>query len=449
VGIGGAGMSAIATVLIGMGHEVSGSDARRSPAIERLAALGARVTVGHHPAGVGAADLVTRSGAVGDTNVEIVEARRRGLPVASRADVLAAICVTRRTLAVSGTHGKTTTTAMVATVLEEAGWNPSFIIGGEVETLGGAARWSSRSPWLVVEADESDGTFLRLGAEAVVVTNVADDHLDFYGDRPALDAAFEEFLSTAPTVRVACADDPGAAAVTAVATRRGAPVATYGQAPDATYRMVGLVGGRGGLAFSVELDGSGLADIELRVPGVHNARNACAAVALGHSIGVPAGAAARGLARFSGVARRFELRGSAGGVTFVDDYAHLPAEVAATLAAARAGGWERVVAVFQPHRFSRIAALWREFADAFVDADLTVVTDVYPAGEAPVPGITGQLIVDAVRGAHPTSSLRYVASRSDLAPELVKVLRSGDICLTLGAGDITELSGELLSRSAG
>ena len=438
VGIGGAGMSAIAAVLVAMGHRVSGSDLKGSPGLDRLRSLGVHVDIGHAAEHVGDVDAVTISTAVPPTNPEVEAARERGIPVLRRAEALAAIAATRRTVAVAGTHGKTTTSSMLALVLVEAGVRPSFIIGGEVNEIGTGAVWDD-GEWFVVEADESDGTFLELGAEAVVVTNVEPDHLEHYGGFDGLVAAFERFLAEAAGERVVCADDELAARL-----GRAASAVTYGTAEEADYRMVDVEGSRAGVRFTLVHGGVALGEVSLPVPGLHNARNACAALVMGLRLGVPFEAGVRALARYGGVARRFQFRGERDGVTFVDDYAHLPTEVRAALAAAREGGWRRVVAVFQPHRFSRTAALWQDFAGAFVDADLLVVTDIYASGEAPRPGVSGKLIVNAVLDACPQSRVAYLPARADLGPYLRRELRPGDVCLTLGAGDLTSLPDELL-----
>ena len=439
VGAGGAGMSAIATVLVAMGHRVSGSDLKGSSRLDHLRSLGVRVEVGHRPENVGDADVVAVSTAVPASNPEVVAARSAGVPVIRRAEVLAAIAATRRSAGVAGTHGKTTTSSMLALVLVEAGLRPSFLIGGHLNEIGSGAVWDD-GEWLVVEADESDGTFLELPLEAAVVTSVEPDHLDHYGG--SFDAqveAYGRFLAGTPGLRVVCADDPEAARL---AGRHGA--VTYGTSEGADYRMTGVEGGRSRVRFGVEHAGRQLGVVELPVPGLHNARNACAALVAGLGIGASFEAAAAALGRFGGVARRFQFRGERDGVTFVDDYAHLPGEVRAALAAARDGGWRRVVCVFQPHRYSRTASLAGQFADAFGDADLLVLTDVHAAGEAPRPGVTGELVLDAVLDARPSSRVAYLPSRHDLVPYLRLVLRPGDVCLTLGAGDITLLAGELL-----
>ena len=436
VGVGGAGMSAIATVLAAMGHTVSGSDLKESPGLDRLRRAGMQIHVGHAASNLpDELDAVAVSTAIPPTNPEVVAARERGVPVLRRADALAAIAATRRTIAVAGTHGKTTTSSMLALVLVEAGMHPSFIIGGEVNEIGTGAVWDE-GEWFVVEADESDGTFVELGAVATIVTNVEPDHLEHYGGFDGLRAAFERFVASAAGPNVVCADDQLAAALGGT---------TYGTSGGADYQMTELELGRSNVSFDVVHEGASLGRIHMPVPGLHNARNACAAVVMGLLLGASFDDAARALARYGGVARRFQFRGEREGVVFVDDYAHLPTEVQAALAAARDGGWRRIVCVFQPHRYSRTSGLWRDFASAFADADRLVVTDIYSAGEAPRPGVSGKLIVDAVLEAHPQTQVAYLPGRSDWAAYLRKVLRPGDLCITLGAGDLTTLPDELLA----
>jgi len=437
-------MNAIATVLRAMGHEVSGSDLAASPVLERLERLGVRTFVGHDAANVGAAEIVAFSTAVRADNVELVEAKRLGVACISRAGILGAICRTRRALAVSGTHGKTTTTAMLAQILVGAGLDPGYIVGGEIRGTEGGAAWG-KGPWLVVEADESDGTFLRLGAHGAVVTNVEADHLDYYGGREALAGAFRAFLEQATGPKVVCLDDPGAAAL--AATVPG--VTTYGTSAAAAYRIERAELSPGATNFDVSVRGRDLGTFELAVPGLHNVRNAAAALAMAAEIGVGPEAARNALAAFSGVGRRFEMRGARDGVTYVDDYAHLPSEVRATLAAARQGSWERVVAVFQPHRYSRTAALGRDFGDAFEGADLLVVTGIYPAGEEPLPGISGRLVAQAVRASQPGLHVQYAETRPEVVAVVGGLLRPGDLCLTMGAGDLTTLADQLLARAPG
>lgn len=457
VGVGGAGMSAIATTLVGMGHTVSGSDLKDGPALERLTAAGVVTCVGHDAANVpDGVDLVAVSTAIPADNPEVVEASSRGVRVARRAEVLAGICARKDAVAVAGTHGKTTTSSMLVLALIEAGLAPSFIVGGDLNEIGSGASWDS-GRHLVVEADESDGTFLELPRHAAVVTNVEPDHLEHHGSWAALQQAFARFIDETPGPVVVCADDPVAAALAAgVTTAAGdaaagdaVRVVTYGTDPAATFRMVGLRSGREGCAFEVERDGVPLGEVVLPVAGEHNARNAAGALACALELGAPFEAAAAALGRFAGVARRFEHRGSAAGVHFVDDYAHLPTEVAAAIAAARDGGWSRVVCVFQPHRYSRTAALWRDFAHAFEGADVVAVTDVYPSGERPRPGVSGKLVVDAVLDAHPRARVAYLPGLNDVVAWLGSELRPGDLCLTLGAGDLTTVPTRVLDALAG
>jgi UDP-N-acetylmuramate--alanine ligase len=439
VGVGGAGMSGIARLLVGMGHQVSGSDARCGATLEQLAHIGVRTFVGHDAANIEGAEVVSHSSAIGPNNVELAEARSRGVPVLRRAQLLAAICATRKSLAVSGTHGKTTTTAMLAGVLSAAGMRPSWLVGGD--PVGGApsAQWTD-GDWLVVEADESDGTFLQLGAHGVLVTSVEPDHLDYFGTIGELQAAFGQFVGAASGPRAVCLDDPGAAAL--VEAPGGA--VTYGVSPGATYRAERVELAGDGATFCARAKGDDLGCFELAVPGAHNVRNALGALALAMEAGASPEAARRALAGYTGVARRFERRGSKDGITYIDDYAHLPGEVKATLATARRGPWDRVVAVFQPHRFSRTEALWPAFADAFVEADLVVLTGVYPAGEQERPGVNGHLVEQAVRLAHPELAVEYVEGRPELVELLHRLLRPGDLCLTMGAGDVTTVPAELM-----
>ena len=442
VGIGGAGMSAIASVLAAMGHRVSGSDLKESPGLDRLRALGIRVEVGHAASHLGDAELVTVSTAIPPNNIEIRAARAQGLPVLRRAEILAALARTRRSIAVAGTHGKTTTSSMLALELVEAGLRPSFIIGGDVNEIGSGAVWDS-GELFVIEADESDGTFLEIGADAVVVTNIEPDHLDHYGGFGNLEAAFERFTRAASGVRVLCADDANTRALIDRLRADGIELVSYGTAVDADVRITDIERRPQSTRAQLVRDGVELGTIELPVPGLHNLRNATAAMTMALEMGASFDAVRRALGRFGGVARRFEHRGEVAGVTFVDDYAHLATEVRAALDAARFGSYRRVVCVFQPHRYSRTRSLWQSFADAFVDADLLVVTDVYASNERPIPGITGKLVVNAVLDEHPWARVAYLPFRRDVVRYLVDELRPGDLCLTLGAGDLTLLPDEL------
>lgn len=442
VGAGGAGMSAVALVLAAMGHDVTGSDIKASAMFQRLRSLGLVLEVGHDPANVGGATALTYSSAIDPSNTEVLEARRLGIPVLSRADVLSSIAALRRTVAVAGTHGKTTTASMLSVILVEAGFRPSFIIGGDLNDIGTNAVWDS-GEWLVVEADESDRTFLRLSPEVAVVTSVEPDHLEAYGSFEILREAFASFVAGAPTA-VVSADD-----LTALELAPAGAV-SFGTSQRARYRIGDVRSGRSHISFSLSDDDPGalaknLGAFDVAVPGKHNASNAAAAIVAALCVGADATSARRALARFAGVARRFEFRGERNGVTFVDDYAHLPSEVKAGLGAARAGGYGRVICVFQPHRYSRIAALAPDFASAFVDCDVLFVTDIYSAGEDARPGVTGRLVADAVLAAHPSADVTYTPTHEDLLTHLRRTLRPGDCCITLEAGDLTGLADELLS----
>jgi UDP-N-acetylmuramate--alanine ligase len=442
VAIGGAGMSAIARYLHALGHRVSGSDQRESKLLDRLAAEGITTFVGHRGDQVPAdCDALAISTAVRDTNVEVVEAGRRAIPVLSRADVLRLVVATSaKSIAISGTHGKTTTTGMVTALLRAGGLRPSFVAGGIVSDLGtNAAR--DRGDWIVVEADESDGTFLRLPRDVVLVTNVEADHLDRWGTFEALVAGFEEFVADAPGPRVLCADDSVLARIAAAV-----PSVTYGFDPAARYRAGKYRATGDGAAFELSVDGEPLATIELLVRGRHNALNATGAAALALELGVPIGGVVDGLASFRGMARRFEYRSTLNGVDCYDDYAHTAGEVVATLALAREGAPRRVVAVYQPHRYTRISRHWREFADAFVDADLVVVTGLDGASEDPIPGVSGRLVVGGVLDRHPQTPLAYLPEWDALRDLPWRFARPGDLVVTLGCGDITRVHDDWIAE---
>lgn len=444
VGVGGSGMSGIALILARLGHVVSGSDLKDSEAMARLRAHGITAHVGHGTTNLpGSLDAVVVSTAIASDNAEVVEARNRGISVLRRAEILALIVNLQRCIAVSGTHGKTTTSSMLSLILRAAGWRPSFLIGGDVNEVGGNAVYDS-GEWLVVEADESDGTFLELEPEVVLVTSVEPDHLEYYGGYEALIAAFRSFVDRPLTLRVMCADDPMSARLASEVE----DVVTYGESEGSDYLIEGYQGGRSGSRFDLRAHGEFLGQVEVVGPGRHNALNAAGAAACALELGVPFDAVVDAMGRFAGVARRFQFHGEVGGVTLVDDYAHLPGEVVAALAAAREGGWRSIVAVFQPHRYSRTAELWRDFAGAFVDADALVLTDVYPAGEAPRPGVSGRLVLQAVLDAHPQSRVAYAPRRSDVLAMVKRIARPGDLVLTLGAGDLVSLPGEWMREAS-
>jgi UDP-N-acetylmuramate--alanine ligase len=442
--VGGAGMSAVAMLLAEMGHRVSGHDpAPTTPFLPMLLQGDVDVSTGPQSPALGEdVEAVIVSTATPPDDADVVAAHARGVPVLHRSTALGAICAQRTTVAVAGTHGKTTTSALLATILVDSGREPGYVVGATIPQFGRSAAWGHTGP-LVVEADESDGTFLALKAHAGIVTNVEPDHLENWGGEQALRHGFERFVAGLDGPAVLCTDDPGAAELVAHARE---PV-TYGTSADADYRLAGVVPDGSGVRFALDHTPTG-ETVEVVVPaapGVHNAANAAAALAAAHRLGVPLSEGSAALAGFQGVARRFERRGEAKGVTVVDDYAHLPTEVAAALAAASTGGWRRVVAVFQPHRYSRTEALWRDFAHAFRDADLLTVTDVYAAGEAPRPGVSGKLVVDAVLEADPWALVAWLPRLDDVLTWLRGVLRPGDLCLTLGAGDLTMLAPRILA----
>jgi UDP-N-acetylmuramate--alanine ligase len=448
VGVGGAGMSGIARILIARGVPVSGSDAKDSRELAALRVLGADVRVGHAAGQVHGADTVVVSSAVRPTNPEVVEAHRLGLRVLRRAEALAAVMADRRAVAVAGTHGKTTTTSLLTVALQHAGADPSFAIGGSLTDTGVNAHNGS-GPLFVAEADESDGSFLVLHPYAAVVTNVEADHLDHYGTAAAVAAAFDAFARTVDPsgFLVACLDDPGSARLAGVAAADGLAVWTYGEAPDADVRVdrLRLAGTRS--AFEVVARGRRLGVFTLQIPGRHNVLNATAALAAGLALGYAEQVLREGLALFTGTRRRFELKGAAGGVRVYDDYAHHPTEIVAVLRAAReVAGDGRLVVAFQPHRYSRTAAFRQELGEALSLADEVVVLEVYPAGEDPLPGASGVGVAAAVD--LPPGAVLFEPSWSAVAGRLAERARPGDVVMTLGAGDVTMIGPETLTLLA-
>ena len=439
VGVGGPGMSAVAITLAGMGHQVSGSDIRERQVLERLRAAGVTVHIGHDRRHVHDCEVVTASTAIPADLNELDEARRRGITVTSRAGILAAICARTGALAVAGTHGKTTTSSMLMLMLAAGGRRPGFIIGGDVADVGTGAEWTG-SEWFVVEADESDGTHSHLPLVGTVLTNIDRDHLDHFGSFDSLVASFSEYLDRVEGPRVVCIDDPVAEPLA-----RRTDCVSYGLGVDARYRVVDVAATAGRQDFAIEHPG-GRTEVRLPLRGIHNAVNATGAFALAVETGVDPDAAAGALSSFGGVARRFDIRAVDGGATFVDDYAHLPAEIAAVLAAARhsGDGWRRVIAVFQPNRFNRMAEIWQDYAHCFTDADLVVLTDIYSSGTTPIPGVTGKLVVNAVTEADPMRRVVWMRQREDLVRFLASEVGDGDVCISMGCGDIASLPDEVV-----
>lgn len=440
VGIGGAGMRSIARFLVARGIAVSGSDLKDSPSLEELRRAGATVFVGHRPEQVGRPDAVVVSSAVPARNPEVRAAEQAGVPVLARAQVLAALMRGYRGVAVAGTHGKTTTTSMIAVTLARAGLSPSFVVGGELNEIGSGAEHGTGDAF-VAEADESDGTFLLLEPEVAVVTNVEEDHLTFYADRAEIERAFVAFCRRAGTV-VACWDDPGARRVAEEMTGQ-VRLVRYGESPEVEFRLRDVELNGLGTGAVVEVEGRGIR-LQLAVPGHHNLLNACAAIAAVSILGVGPEEAAAAVGTFAGVRRRFERRGEAGGVVFVDDYAHHPTEIAAALRVATGVG-RRVVAVCQPLRYSRTQAMWRQLGQSLAAADVVVITDPYAASEDPIPGVTGKLVVDALAEAAPGKRVAYFRRRSEMAPFVADLVRRGDLVITIGGGgDITMVGEEAL-----
>ena len=452
VGIGGAGMSGIARILLARGVPVSGSDARGSATAEALRTLGATVHTGHDAANLGSdVDTVVVSTAIRDANPEVVEAHRRGLRVLRRAAALAAVMAGRRGIAIAGTHGKTSTTSMLVTAAQACGADPAYAIGGDLANSDANAA-DGAGDLFVAEADESDGSFLLLSPYAAVVTNVEADHLDQHGTPEAVALVFEQFARRIDPAGflVSCVDDAGARRTAAAATDAGLRVRTYGAGEGADLRLTDLAESAAGTSWRGMLDGEPLAagPVRVPVPGRHMALNSAAALLTGLELGLPAVGLVAGIGRYAGVRRRFERKGSAAGVTVYDDYAHHPTEVAAQLRAARTvAGAGRVLVAFQPHLFSRTVAFAADFGAALGLADEVVVLDVYAAREDPVPGVTGALVADAV----PLRPDRVVFApdRSTVAEELARRARPGDLVITMGAGDVTALGPDILAALAG
>ncbi len=442
IGVGGAGMSGIAKVLHGRGIPVSGSDLKESRYALALSEAGIRVSIGHDAENLGDPEVVVVSSAIPEANPELIEACRRGLPVWPRAKMLAHLAEERRTIAVAGTHGKTTTSSMVATMLVEMKLSPTFLIGGEVSGYGTNAMCGTGDHY-VVEADESDGSLVYLDPFVSVITNIEADHLDHYGTVEAVEERFRQFVEKTDKAgaTIACSDD---SRTLSVASHCRGCVLTYGSGEDADVRFSVAETCGDGHHFRVSFPGGCKSEVTIGIPGIHNVSNATAALAVAHVLGLDAESAAAAIGRFGGVRRRYDLVGEMGGVRVVDDYAHHPTEVRATLAAAKASGARRIWVVFQPHRYSRTEALGREFGSAFEDADRLVLMDVYSAGETPIPGVTGKTIVDEVLSQDFRSRVTWLPHRWEVAPFLASYTRPGDLVITMGAGDVTALGSDIL-----
>src|SRR5438477_6520861 len=451
VGIGGIGMSGIAEVLINLGYTVQGSDASDSANVKRLREAGAAVALGHAAENLGFAEVVVVSTAIKRDNPELVAARARRLPVVRRAEMLAELMRLKSCVAISGTHGKTTTTSMVATLLDAGGFDPTVINGGIINAYGTNARLGA-GDWMVVEADESDGTFLKLPADRATVTNSDPEHLDHFKTFEAIEQAFHDFVSNVPFYGFAVMCTDHAVVQTLVGRIEDRRVVTYGENPQADARLVGLTHVDGRSRFTVVFrDRAGqsvheIAGLSLPMPGRHNALNATAAIAVARELGISDDQIRKGVAAFGGVKRRFTRTGDWNGVAIFDDYGHHPVEIAATLKAARESTRGQVIAVMQPHRYTRLAALFDQFCTCFNDADTVIVAHVYPAGEAPIPGADRDSLVAGLRARGHRQAIALDGAQ-DLARLLARLARPGDIIVCLGAGNITQwayaLPGEL------
>lgn len=443
IGVGGAGVSGLARVLHDRGHVVTGSDLKASRYAMALQEAGVGIFIGHRVENLGDPEVVVVSSAIPETNPELAEARRRGIPVWPRAKMLAHLAGDDVTLTVAGTHGKTTTSSMLAMVLDAIGQDPTFLIGGELNDMGANAR-CGRGGYYVVEADESDGSFLYMNPHVSIITNMEADHLDHYGSFEAIVDTFAEFIgkTDAQGVVVACADDEGLTRL--VRDHATARVLTYGHAGAADVRCHSMTPDGTGHRFEVSFPDGSSVHVRIEVPGRHMVANATGVLAAVWALQLDVAGAAGALGRFSGVRRRFDRVGQVDGVTVVDDYAHHPTEVRATLAGAREAGFGRIWVVFQPHRYSRTEALGAAFGAAFENADRIVLMDVYSAGEAPIPGVSGKTVLDALLLSDARAQAAYFPHRADIQDYVVSRVRPGDLVMTMGAGDVTTIGPDIV-----
>jgi UDP-N-acetylmuramate--alanine ligase len=444
VGIGGIGMSGIAEVLLNLGYEISGSDLKLSPTTDRLVSLGARIFEGHAAANVVGAKALVVSSAVDAANPEVQEARRAKIPVIPRGELLAELMRLKYGIAIAGSHGKTTTTSMTATVLNAGGLDPTVVVGGKAASMGGSNARVGQSDFLVVESDESDGSFLKLSPILAVVTNIDREHLDHYPSIAEIRSAFLDFIQKVPFYGAAilCLDDENIQQLLPSVNRR---VITYGTSQQASLQIADVDCGAFESRFSVRTRGRDLGLFHLRVPGVHNVLNATAAIAVGLELDVQLESIRAAIASYSGVDRRFQMRGHARGVTVIDDYGHHPTEIRATLAAAQLCKFQRILAVFQPHRYTRTQHLMDEFAKSFHQADMVFVLDIYAASEAPIEGITGRSLADRIRDfGH--RSVEYTGTIDQTVDAVVEKVRDKDVVLTLGAGNVWQVGDRILAK---
>ncbi|MEK6690204.1 MAG: UDP-N-acetylmuramate--L-alanine ligase [Nitrospirota bacterium] len=441
IGIGGAGMSGIAEVLLNLGHRVTGSDIKESEVTRRLRELGGGIFIGHRPENVSGAHVVVVSSAIRKENVEVVEARKRAIPIIPRAEMLAELMRLKYSIAVAGAHGKTTTTSMVATVLARGGLDPTVVIGGKLNSLGSNAKLG-QGEFLVAEADESDGSFLNLSPTIAVVTTIDKEHIDYYGSMEKIKYAFLSFINKVPFygLSVLCLDNPYIREIIPEIEKR---YISYGLESEASLTAKGVHLEGMGSHFEVLSEGKSLGLFGMTMPGMHNVSNSLAAIAVGIELGIDIEVIKNALIEFSGVERRFQVKGKVEGIIFVDDYGHHPTEIRATLLAAKAGLGRRLVVLFQPHRYTRTRDLLSEFFNAFDQADRVIITDIYPAGENPINGISSSLICEGIKE-RGHRDVAYISDREAILKDLGENLRSGDIFLTLGAGDVWKIGEELL-----
>jgi UDP-N-acetylmuramate--alanine ligase len=444
VGIGGIGMSGIAEVLLNLGYQISGSDLKLSPITDRLASLGARIYEGHAASNVAGAKALVVSSAVDAANPEVHEARRSQIPIIPRGELLAELMRLKYGIAIAGSHGKTTTTSMTAAVLNAGGLDPTVVVGGKAASMGGSNARVGQSDFLVVESDESDGSFLKLSPILAVVTNIDREHLDHYPSIVEIRAAFLEFIQKVPFYGAAilCLDDENIQQLLPSVNRR---VITYGRSPQASVEIYALDCAAFESRFSVRARGRDLGIFHLLVPGVHNVLNATAAIAAGLELDVPLDSIREAIGGYAGVDRRFQVRGQARGVTVIDDYGHHPTEIRATLAAAQLCNFQRIHAVFQPHRYTRTRYLMDEFAKSFHQADMVYVLDIYAASEAPIQGVTGRSLADRMRD-FGQRSVEYTGTIDQTVDAVVSKVGDRDAVLTLGAGNVWQVGDRVLAR---
>ena len=443
VGIGGIGMSGIAEVLLNLGYQISGSDIKETEVTRRLRSLGCEISYGHRRENLREADVVVISSAIRQKNPEVEAAEERLIPVIPRAEMLAELMRMKVGIAIAGTHGKTTTTSLISTVLAAGGLDPTVVIGGRLNSIGSNARLG-QGEFLVAEADESDGSFLKLMPTIAVVTNIDPEHLDFYKGIEEIKESFLSFLEKIPFsgLAVLCLDHPN---IQSLLPRLKKRFATYGLTTQADFQAKEIAFEGLSTSFDVVHHRQGIGRLSLRMPGIHNVYNALATLATAFELDIPFRVVQETLREFSGIQRRFQIKGEKKGILIVDDYGHHPVEIMATLKAARTGWGKRIIAVFQPHRYTRTQALFKDFLTAFYDADVLILTDIYPAGEDRIEGVESKALFEGIRE-YGHKDVSYLADKGQIVEHLLRILSPGDLVITLGAGDIWQVSEELVKR---